>query len=234
MNELDKKIDEYSARLEIEPNDHFLYGLRAEAYRQKGELALAMDDCNKCLNIVEEQGIAYSDGFLLRAFIHLNLGEIREAELDFNSAVDYSSNNDALFARARFYNEQGRLSESLKDYDMLVAMKPDYWMFYFNRGAVLQEKNELEMALADYAKVIALKPEDPRAYYNSAVIFHDSNMLEQAVAGYTKAIEKYPEMAIAYINRSDAYKTLNEPEKSQADLETALRIDPALVERLKA
>ena len=56
----------------------------------------------------------------------------------------------------------------VEEYTKALAVKPDYFLAYLNRGSAYSELGKYDSAIADYTKVITLKPNDADAYYNTS------------------------------------------------------------------
>ncbi|RAJ08440.1 TPR repeat protein [Chitinophaga skermanii] len=72
----------------------------------------------------------------------------------------------AFYARAIAKDELKLWHPARLDYDMALALDPNFVDAYINRAANKDEREEYAAAIEDYTKAIALSPKDEVAYYN--------------------------------------------------------------------
>jgi len=76
---------------------------------------------------------------------------------------------------ATAYNNRGNVQAdpalAAKDYSSAIAIDPQFWEAYFNRGAAYYNQGKYELALRDYDYLLAHQPADAEAYYHRALIY---------------------------------------------------------------
>lgn len=122
MDDHDSAIFNLSRAIELAPERSVAYGYRAEAYRLKGVLDLALKDANRVLDIGGSKptiGRAYST----RAKAYRELGEIEKAEADFKKAVNLDPTYDIYkyFTITEYLADSAGRSGSLKSVGRMGA-----------------------------------------------------------------------------------------------------------------
>ena len=121
---------------------------------------------------------------------------------------------------------QGKLKESIHEFDKAIQLKPDFSEAYNNRGIVLERLGQLDGAVESYGKAIQLKPDHPDAYNNRGNALKDLGQTIDAMQDYNKAIQLKPDFAVAYNNRGTAFKVLGKLEEALKDYDKAIQLKP--------
>ena len=64
------------------------------------------------------------------------------------------------------FGRKGKLDDAIQDLDKAIALNPNSYQAYTNRGIARKEKGDIDGAIADYDKAIALNPNAAYAYNN--------------------------------------------------------------------
>ena len=73
--------------------------------------------------------------------------------------------------RGNAYDVLGNYRQAIEDYDMLIAIRPDYPGAYLNRGFAYAGLGNYKQAIEDYDRGIEIKPGDAKAYYNRGLLY---------------------------------------------------------------
>ncbi len=120
----------------------------------------------------------------------------------------------------------GRLTEAIQDYDMAIALKPDYDLAYNDRGLACAKMGRLADAIRDYDKAIALNPEYAQAYESRGIAYARSGRPADALRDFDQAVALNPEYAEAYYNRGNACLDANRNSEAVADYNEAIALKP--------
>ena len=99
---------------------------------------------------------------------------------------------------------QGDLDGAISNYTKVIALIPNAYGAYNNRGIARQSKGDLNGAIKDFSKVLELKPDYAEAYNNRGYAKSAKNDLEGAVIDYDQAIKLNPSFQQACNNRGTA------------------------------
>ena len=125
-----------------------------------------------------------------------------------------------------FYN-QGNWDSAIREINEIIKLIPDEVYIYFYRGNVYANKGDYDKAIADYTQAIRLDSNHTDAYFHRGVIYNDiKGDYDKAIADFSQVIRLNPNAVDAYINRGIAYSNKNDDDRSIADWETALLIEP--------
>jgi len=121
----------------------------------------------------------------------------------------------------------GQLGEAVAHYDQAIALAPDFFEAFNNRGNALPALKRLDQALASFDAAIRLKADYAEAHVNRAVTLVKLHRPEQALAAFGDAIRFNPGLAAAYNNRGNLLMTQHRLRDALADYEQAIRLQPA-------
>ncbi len=124
----------------------------------------------------------------------------------------------------------GQLDEALAALARALALNPDYWQAYFNRGAFYYSVKQYEHALAEYDKAVELAPQEGANYFSRGRVYHLLEKYEQALQDYTRAMDQgdlTQEMRVrACVARARVWLHFNQLDKSLQDLQEANKLQP--------
>lgn len=104
---------------------------------------------------------------------------------------------------------------------------------YLNRGFALRGLDRQEEALEDYAKASQVNPARFKPHLNAALIYaQDFGRYHNALEEFDKAIELNPTCTEALSSRGLTKMLLNDLQAAEADLQTALSLEPNHVDAL--
>jgi tetratricopeptide (TPR) repeat protein len=110
------------------------------------------------------------------------------------------------------------LSEAVNCFDRAIALKPDDYVAYNDRGRAYARMRQYDLAIRDYDKAIALKPDLSQAYNNRGNVYLRMRRLDFAISDYNTALLLNPDFAEVHNNRAMAYFLMREYDKALADL----------------
>jgi tetratricopeptide (TPR) repeat protein len=110
----EEAIAEYTAAIEIDPDNAEAYANRGVSYAEKGNYELSIVDYNKAIELDPQNAILYYN----RAIAYNNLGEYDKAVADCTKVIDELElrNNWAYFQRGIAYFALDRYSDALNDF----------------------------------------------------------------------------------------------------------------------
>jgi tetratricopeptide (TPR) repeat protein len=135
----------------------------------------------------------------------------------------YTYNN-----RGNAKSDLGQKQAAIVDYNLAIALNPEYANTYNNRGNVKAELGDKQAAIVDYNRAIALNPEYVMAYYNRGNTKSELGDVQAAIVDYDRAIALNPQLANAYYNRGNAKAELSEDRAAIIDYDRAISLNPQL------
>ena len=148
------------------------------------------------------------------------------------------------------YRNQGKLDESLENYNMALSVAPKSTTILHNRAALYLEMDSVQSALADYNKLLDINPSDCIALNGAGMIALEvgdiclktdaGNMdakrgmalLRRLNGEYDKSILLYDDIikkenrSVNYLNRAECYIAVGKYQEAQNDLSEAQKLDP--------
>jgi len=165
-------------------NAALAYGLRGEAYRDKGDLDHAIADFSRAIKI--DRAWPLNDPGSFRVYVNRGIG-------DFSKAIEFEPEfADAFINRCVVYADKGQYDLALADCTKAIAINPKDAVAYNDRGVAYEKKGDIDSALDDYTKAIELDPGYRDAYANRAVLYDHKGDREHAVDDYHQALAKNP------------------------------------------
>jgi tetratricopeptide (TPR) repeat protein len=106
-------VDDFTKRIETQPNDATLYHDRAIAYAALGKLKRAIEDGTKAIQLNPK----YTNAYINRGIDYIALGDHNRAMADFNKAIELEPKDaSAHYARGFVYYKLGRVKEAEEDF----------------------------------------------------------------------------------------------------------------------
>lgn len=191
-------IDEYSRLLENEPNNALFYFGRSLDYALVQDLANALSDLDRSIEL--------NKGYLLAYFERANL-RYRKMNVEYASKEDGADQQTSNSSRTSVGATKAK-SEASSLTGLLLGGEKAYG-------------TDLELVLRDLEKVIELDPSFYYAYYNRGNVRCLVRDYRNALQDFTKAIETNPDFADAWFNRGITQIYLGDREHGMADLRMA-------------
>ena len=146
-----------------------------------------------------------------------------------SAADSFELNEDKLAANAFFsigclLSAGEKWEKALVAYDTAIALKPNSWEAFYNRGIARYDFKQYAEAMTDFGKVIELNPNFASAYHNRGVLKDELKDYEGAMADYTEAIGINANYAEAYANRGEAKVNLDSIDEARLDFQKALEL----------
>jgi tetratricopeptide (TPR) repeat protein len=212
--------------------------LRGDSYRLRGDLRLALDECERALALDPQLALAHG----VRGLTRLNAGRTAEAEADITEAIRRGLDTSELYlARAWARDSLGRLEDALADCDRALELAPDQAAAYNSRGLLRGRLDRVVEALADFTKARELAPDWPPPAVNRGILQLRIGHPREAAIDITEAIrlleDAGPDIApqrpasgqtdalspAAYhAVRGEAYEAMGESEAALADYNKAV------------
>ena len=245
-------IQNLNETIKLEPNEGFLYYLRANSNIQLGHYDEAMDDIiytiansladedtYTLLNIIAAQAMPTLEAkfkavesvsktgeyLFLIGMAHQNIGDNKGALEYYQQVTERQELTDfvANFI-ATAYQMIGDYSSALKYIDEAISLDPTDYTYIYGKTQMLFEDDNFQRALAESNKYVALMPDDFDGYYQRAQIKSKLQDLQGAIDDYSKAIELSDTNLWVYLKRADRYTALGRKDAATADYRKVIAI----------
>ncbi len=138
----------------------------------------------------------------------------------------------AQFSLAMVYIQLGHPAWARPVLESLSSKRPDEALYPYWLGRLDYDAQHYDSAIAQFTRTIALRPDMARAYDNLGLCYFSQNRNSLAIESYRKAIDldrnsPHPS-AWPHLNLATALHFLNRLDEAEAELQEAVRLDPAL------
>lgn len=131
--------------------------------------------------------------------------------------------------RGLVYKERKEYAQAIGDFTEALRLKQDWFVFY-NRGITYHEKGAEDPAIIDFTKALKLKPKDVRGRVDCLIgrahCYFNKEKAVSAMADLNQAIELGVKEPDAYVLRGILHKVDHDYDRSLADYEKAISLDP--------
>ncbi len=142
------------------------------------------------------------DAFLVDArvshgLIALELGQVEQAERDFQAALALDGKNaDVYDGMARLHRHQQHLDEAEAAYRTAIRLAPQARQFYDDLGGLQVERGEYQDAIPLFEKSIALAPDSPYGYSNLGAVYLLQGRYDAAAQRFQDALKIRPSSSL--------------------------------------
>ncbi len=124
------------------------------------------------------------------------------------------------------HRQIGIWHDTLSLWNRAIAVEPNNYVAYNNRGNAHFEAGDFDNAMADFDAAIALDPAYAKSYYNRGNVRKKLRDLPGALVDANKAIALHPAYYQAYNNRGIIKQVLDDPGGALSDFDQALALKP--------
>jgi lipoprotein NlpI len=157
----DKALVDFKEAIKAGTNSSDVFQGTGVIYGSKGDLENAVYFLNIAIRMDPKKGSA----FFNRALIFDQLNKKQEAINDYNMALIYKPEwaLEILNNRSNLLLETGKFTLAINDFDYLISLESNNFLYYYNRAFAKQYSNDISGAVSDYQKALQLKPDDQMA-----------------------------------------------------------------------
>jgi predicted O-linked N-acetylglucosamine transferase (SPINDLY family) len=151
--------------------------------------------------------------------------EFQRAIQLYDEIINHGGGAEIVYKRANVYNVLGQWDMAVSDYDRAVALDPEHWRAFCNRGTALERLARWQEALASYDRAIELAPNDHMSYYNRGSALTGLERFDEALISYERAISLKGDFVAALINCGNLLQKLKRHEAALASYDNAIEFE---------
>ncbi len=197
LENIDAAIAAFKRAIKEEPNYAAAYAGLSEAYLKKYNLT----DDNKWVTLAIENC---------------------DKALELNDQLA-----PVMVTRGLIYNETGRYSEAVEEFNKAIIIAPLNGDAYLNLALTYRSLNELTKAEDTYKKAIQVRPKYWGGYNSLGSFYYHHGRYAEAAGQFSKVIELTPNNTRGYAHLGAAYFALDRWEDAAAVFERSLVIEPS-------
>ena len=183
--------------------------------------------------VITEEALMQPDDYVNSAKEKLVAGNIDEAMVELNAAIDGNANSNVYTLRGEAYMQMGDYPKALSDFDSAIEMDGMNAVAFYDRYLLNTRLENYEGAMNDINNALAaqsVKPSDILSMRNLYAKRGQLNLWmknwEGAIADYTNSLARAEGNVSAnvYAERAEAYTAIGEYEKAINDYTSAVRV----------
>ncbi|KAK8520144.1 hypothetical protein V6N13_031391 [Hibiscus sabdariffa] len=210
LHNYDMCIAKNEEALRIEPRFAECYGNMANAWKEKGDIDVAI----RYYMIAIELRPNFADAWSNLASAYMRKGRFNEAAQCCRQALQLNPLLvDAHSNLGNLMKAQGLVQEAYSCYLEALRIQPTFAIAWSNLAGLFMDSGDLNRALQYYKEAVKLKPTFPDAYLNLGNIYKALGMPQEAIVCYQRAVQTRPNNPIALGNLASTYY-----ERGQLDL----------------
>ncbi|KAL6345170.1 hypothetical protein AAG906_013654 [Vitis piasezkii] len=215
LHDFDMCIARNEEALQIDPRFAECYGNMANAWKEKGNVDLAI----RYYLIAIELRPNFCDAWSNLASAYMRKGRLNEAAQCCRQALAINPLLvDAHSNLGNFMKAQGLIQEAYSCYIEALRIQPSFAIAWSNLAGLFMESGDLTRALQYYKEAVKLKPTFADAYLNLGNVYKALGMPQEAIVCYQRALQTRPEYAMAYGNMAAGNMAGTYYEQGQMDM----------------
>ncbi len=155
-------------------------------------------------------------------------GQLREAVPALQEATRKDPQNFGawLLLGNCYLDGLGREKDAAACYTTCIALWPDFYGSYFNRGLALLRHREFDAAEADFARALQMRPDHAESYLHRALARQGQQNYRAAEADLSHVLKSETASTRAYFMRARVRQFLGDPAGARRDLDEGKRRRP--------
>ncbi|CAO2045810.1 unnamed protein product [Urochloa humidicola] len=213
--------------LAIDPHFAECYGNMANAWKEKGDIDLAIRYYLTAIQLRPN----FCDAWSNLASAYTRKGRLNEAAQCCRQALAINPRLvDAHSNLGNLMKAQGFIQEAYSCYIEALRIDPHFAIAWSNLAGLFMEAGDLDKALMYYKEAVKLKPSFADAYLNQGNVYKALGMPQDAIMCYQRALQARPDYAMAYGNLATIYYEQGQLDMAIRCYNQAIVCDPQFVE----
>ncbi|KAJ7978209.1 Tetratricopeptide repeat (TPR)-like superfamily protein [Quillaja saponaria] len=227
LHDFDMCIAKNEEALQIDPHFAECYGNMANAWKEKGNIDLAI----RYYLVAIELRPNFADAWSNLASAYMRKGRLNEAAQCCRQALTLNPLMvDAHSNLGNLMKAQGLVQEAYSCYLEALRIQPTFAIAWSNLAGLFMESGDFNRALQYYKEAVKLKPSFPDAYLNLGNVYKALGLPQDAIACYQRALQSRPNYAMAFGNLASTYYEQGQLDLAILHYKQAVSIDPKFLE----
>jgi tetratricopeptide (TPR) repeat protein/tRNA A-37 threonylcarbamoyl transferase component Bud32 len=159
-----------------------------------------------------------------------SLGFYKEALIPFDEALKLNPRSPAKIHKCTSYTALGQFDEGLTCIDEILAIHPDHWKMWYQKGDTLRQAGRFDEALACFKKALTLTSQTSPITGQIGKVYEEQGKLSEALEYYEQALSQNAKIAEIWDYKGTLLMKMNRPETAQECFSEATEINPRFIE----
>jgi import receptor subunit TOM70 len=181
--------DAFDKALEIgglDEHEAFAYNMRGTFRYLRGDNTEALADISKSI----ELDPGYTQSYIKRASMHLEMGEQDKTDDDFKEALKCDENDpDIYYHRAQLHFIKGEFKEAAADYQKSIDLDKDFIFSHIQLGVTQYKLGSIASSMATFRRIIKNFDKVPDVYTYYGELLLDQQKFDDAIRQFETAID---------------------------------------------
>jgi len=195
---------------------------RSICYLKYGNTRAAIADLTRFIELQPDNKNAISQ----RAAVYQELGQYGQAILDYEKALDGTSDATWYNNRGMCYKKLGNNERALVDFSVAISKAQTDTQYYVNRAAVYLDMGNPTAARRDLSRCIEIGGRSKEVYFSRAICCENLKNFKDAIVDYSTAIGIDSGYVQAFRNRAACYYTIGDYQMASLDFAQVLSKGP--------
>jgi len=188
-----KAIEALNEILKIDVQNAEAYFYKGMIYKESGDTTKAISNFQTAVETEPDFYDAYMQIGLLYAAQDNDI-----AIKYFDNAINLNANsNEAHYAKAKYYQDKGRISEAIEYYKKIIVSDPQDADAIYNLATIYYGVDSIKQAYRFYDLAIKQAPAKAMSYYGKGLCAEELKNIEEAISLYNQALNLDPELSLA-------------------------------------
>ncbi|ESZ90571.1 mitochondrial precursor proteins import receptor [Sclerotinia borealis F-4128] len=171
---------------DLSEHEAFAYNMRGTFRYLRGVQLDALSDLSKSIELEPD----YTQSYIKRASMHLELGDKDAAAADFDKAMEqHDDDPDIYYHRAQLNFILGELSQAARDYQKSIDLDRDFIFSHIQLGVTQYKMGSTASSMGTFRRTIKAFEDVPDAYNYYGELLLDQQKYDEAISQFEKAVE---------------------------------------------
>lgn len=170
----------------LDEHEAFAYNMRGTFRYLRGDNTDALSDISKSI----ELDPSYTQSYIKRASMHLELGEQDATDADFKAALERDEKDpDIYYHRAQLHFIKGEFKEAAADYQKSIDLDKGFIFSHIQLGVTQYKLGSVASSMATFRRIIKNFDKVPDVYNYYGELLLDQQKFDDAIRQFETAIE---------------------------------------------
>lgn len=227
MVQVDKATAQFEKVIALDPSN-------VDALLRLAEIRLVLRDHMGSIDLVNRalrQDPNLAQGYYLKGFVYIELGDTSTAISSFRTAVEQDPTDHRSFVQLGVLSARRNDPLALQYFNTAIGLRPRSVEALYGKAMFLQETGHDSAALETYRRIMEVDSTNAMAHYNSGFVRMEYlRDLAGAKRDFGRAIALNPDYFQAWYNRGVAMERSGQLDSAAANYQMALVIQPGFAD----